>query len=175
MQCPTCHNQTLKPVKLAQGLPGYSCSACKGSLIELLSYRMWIEHKPVHVDSQPHEPEEIHDSQQAILCPKCSTIMSKYRISGDVGNRVDACGHCGEIWLDGGEWELLEQLDLSSKLPQILSMPWQLSIRKAELGDPVEQRFAELLGTDDYSRVKAFREWMQTHSRKADIREYLAR
>ena len=44
--------------------------------------------------------------------------MSKYRINADKTNRLDYCPHCEEIWLDDGEWQLVEGLVLAGDFTQ---------------------------------------------------------
>lgn len=175
MQCPSCKKSSLKPAKLEDGLPGYTCSECEGFLIDILSYRQWIESKPEAQQSKKSKIENVEDSRNAILCPKCSKIMTKYRMSGEVANKLDLCNDCGEIWLDGGEWQMLEQLDLASKIPQILSEPWQRSVRKEQLGQPVEKKFEATVGAVDYQKISEFRNWMLSHEKASEILNYLAR
>ena len=116
MDCPSCKKRLLKATRIASGLPGYICSSCQGCLIDILAYRMWLEGRPSHKKSQVDLPKCVEDSSKAVMCPKCAKIMMKFNISGDVNNRLDLCSYCGEVWLDGGEWQLLEQLTIRHHL-----------------------------------------------------------
>lgn len=175
MRCPSCTTQELKPTKLDAGLAGYGCARCRGVLIELLSYRMWAEsHAANRRDVRAAAPSA-EDSKRAFACPKCSKLMTKYRIADEVANKLDLCTHCGEVWLDGGEWDLLLQLDLAASLPQILSDPWQNAIRKKHVTQSVEQKFQALFGPQDYQKLKEFRDWMLAHENAPDIQDYLHR
>jgi Zn-finger nucleic acid-binding protein len=176
MDCPSCDKQPLRPAKLDDRLPGYACSQCGGFLLDILTYRSWMESEPAEPgrgDSVP-EADTAGDSKGAILCPKCGRMMSKYRIAGDVENRLDLCNYCGGLWFDGGEWELLKRLDLASKVPQILSQPWQKQVRAQSLRQSVEKRFAALFGPD-YEKIHEFRRWMRKHANAAQIKAYINR
>src|SRR3954470_23173065 len=102
-QCPQCADSTLVHTMLAEGLAGYGCGNCLGTLVSLATYRAWRERggaqalpvmAPAMIDTTPA------DSIGAKKCPKCRSLMSKYRINADKGNRLDYCPHCEEIWLD---------------------------------------------------------------------------
>jgi Zn-finger nucleic acid-binding protein len=132
------------------------------------------------MDKQSPEPadrlpltEAASDSSQALLCPACQRIMTKYRIGSEVRNRLDLCGPCGEIWLDGGEWSLLARLDLHTKLPAIFSDAWQRAIRQTGSARAYEERCLARFGTADYERVRAFRDWLRAHPNKLELRNYL--
>lgn len=175
MDCPACKKRSLKATRIAHGLPGYTCSSCQGCLIDILSYRMWLEGRPPGNTSQADLPECVEDSSKAVMCPKCAKIMMKFNISGDVNNRLDLCSYCGEVWLDGGEWQLLEQLNLTDKLPQIFSDPWQKQIRKGKIEQGIEQKYESILGQEVYQKVKQFREWLLEQKRSSEILDYLNR
>ena len=55
--------------------------------------------------------------------------MSKYRIRSDKNNRLDYCPHCEEIWLDEGEWELVEGLVASGEFTKVFTQAWQYAVR----------------------------------------------
>lgn len=175
MDCPSCQTSPLMPTKIEEGLPGYTCANCQGILIDILNYRIWTEKRLQQPSTATFTAEQVPDSQHSILCPKCSSIMLKYRISSDTQNRLDLCSNCGELWLDGGEWHLLAQLDLQSKIPQIVSDPWQHSLRRADIEQSVEAKFEKLFGQEDYQKIKAFRDWMESTDKSIHIRDYLSR
>ena len=76
---------------------------------------------PVELVSDHSVVEEVQDTNAAITCPKCARLMTKYKMSGFVANRLDVCPGCDEAWLDGGEWELLKALELSRKMPLVFT------------------------------------------------------
>ena len=69
------------------------------------------------------------DSIGAKKCPKCRSLMSKYRISADKTNRLDYCPHCEEIWLDDGEWQLVEGLVIAGDFTRVFTQAWQYAVR----------------------------------------------
>jgi Zn-finger nucleic acid-binding protein len=175
--CPQCDHSILVHTLLTEGLAGYSCGKCLGTLVSLVAYRAWREHAargPIR-DTPPATPEaEAPDSIGAKKCPKCRSLMSKYRISADKTNRLDYCPHCEEIWLDDGEWELVEGLVISGEFARVFTQVWQYAVRAGVTGAMEEQRLRSLLGAD-FERVAAFSEWLQTQPAKQEILARLAR
>jgi Zn-finger nucleic acid-binding protein len=162
---------------LTEGLAGYSCGKCLGTLVSLVAYRAWREGgsacamraMPAAVpDAEPP------DSLGAKKCPKCRSLMSKYRINSERINRLDYCPHCEEIWLDDGEWELVEGLVIAGEFTKVFTQAWQYAVRSGITSAMEEQRLRELLGTD-YSRVTQFAAWLETQPAKQEIIQALAR
>jgi len=174
MICPSCNKSPLRPTKINENLPALSCAKCNGYLLSMLSYRVWVEGSPEIPDSDV-DIEELNDTSRAIICPKCQKMMSKYRISGEASNKLDSCGSCGELWIDSGEWDLLHSLGLVDKLSSILSQPWQNKIKHQENELSYESRYKNLLGNENYLKVKAFRDWLNDHKNKLEIKNYIAR
>jgi Zn-finger nucleic acid-binding protein len=162
---------------LTEGLAAYSCGNCLGTLVSLVSYRAWREGVGKHLLSTT--PAAIPDgtpadSTGAKKCPKCRALMSKYRISADRTNRLDYCPHCEEVWLDDGEWMLVESLVTSGEFAKVFTQVWQHGVRAEVSHAMEEQRLRDLLG-DSYSRVKQFAEWLQEHPAKQEILARLVR
>ncbi len=175
MQCPNCSSYSLEPIKLQYGLSARRCGNCAGLLIDLLAYRDWAEN---FVDSVPKdipELEEVEDNAKALLCPKCSKIMLKYRMDGHLDNRVDLCASCDEAWLDNGEWELLDSLALQGKLSKIFTEPWQRHIREESAEQAFQERFEKTLGQEDYQKLLETKSWIKNHSNKTDLIRFLLR
>src|SRR4030095_9942753 len=104
MKCPRCKVSALEPTMIEQYLPAMGCNTCHGSLVSLLYYRHWAETQNVPSERPPlPSAVETVDTTKAIMCPKCSRLMTKYKLTGGVKNRVDVCATCDEAWLDGGE------------------------------------------------------------------------
>lgn len=171
MHCPACHESELKPALLENGLAGHGCGHCGGVLVSVLEARQWAESEP-GVGWSGHV-EAVADSTAALNCPKCHHFMSKFRIDAGVGNRLDLCGHCGEFWLDAGEWNLLGALELRHQLPALFSQPWQLGVRQRESAAEREARLREQLGAEDHARVREFSRWLNAHPQAALIRRSL--
>jgi len=176
-QCPQCAESPLVHAMLTEGLAGYCCGKCLGTLVSLVSYRVWRERAGAHA-LPPATPAiadtAAADSIGAKKCPKCRSLMSKYRISADRANRLDYCAHCEEIWLDDGEWQLVESLVMSGDFTKLFTQAWQFAVR-ADIADAMlEHRLRELLGAE-YDRFEAFARWLDAQEAKPEIMAHLAR
>jgi Zn-finger nucleic acid-binding protein len=158
-------------------LPSMGCDQCKGSLVALLYYRHWAErHKPEYETSASSTLAEVPaDTTNAVRCPKCERIMTKYRLSGTIANRLDVCTLCDEAWLDGGEWQLLEQLQLSDKLPSVFTDTWQRKLRKEGSERTRQEILRRTIGEGDALKVESLRSWLNEHPAKSTILTYLYR
>lgn len=177
MKCPHCQTSELKPTMIEEYLPAMGCNTCHGSLVSLLYYRHWAEtQKEASAEpAKPVEALETTDTTSAVRCPKCTRLMTKYKLTGTVSNRVDVCGTCDEAWLDGGEWELLEALQLSLKMPAIFTDAWQRRIRRELTEDARRSILTRLIGEDGTVKVEEFRAWLSDHEHKSHIMTYLYR
>lgn len=176
-QCPQCAASPLVHAMLTKGLAGYSCGKCLGTLVSLVAYRAWREgagRDRVRATPPAIEDVEAPDSVAAKNCPKCRSLMSKYRISAEKANRLDYCPHCDEVWLDDGEWELVEGLAQSGDFARVFTQAWQFAMRSDVTAAMEEQRLRELL-KDDYERVIQFAQWLRTQPAKQEILARLAR
>jgi Zn-finger nucleic acid-binding protein len=163
------------PTMIEEFLPAMGCGTCHGALVSLLYYRHWAEEQkePATVPAGAPPTVETTDTTEAIVCTKCSRVMTKYKISGAVANRVDVCGTCDDAWLDGGEWELLEALHLSHKIPAILTDEWQRRIRRELTADTRRSILVRMIGEAGTQRVEEFGEWLDRSGHKSHILTYL--
>jgi len=175
MKCPRCKTPDLKPTMIEEYLPAMSCGSCSGSLVSLLYYRHWAETQKPAVTDPPASPAEIEtdDTRSALLCPKCGRFMMKYKVSGSIANRLDVCQTCDEAWLDRGEWELLEALQLSHKIPAILTDEWQRRIRHELTEETRRAILVRMIGEENAQKVEEFRRWLAGNKNKGDILVYL--
>lgn len=176
MKCPICKTAGLRATKLEAGLPAMGCPQCSGALISLLYYRDWAERNPSpdHVPLENIQLEEVSDNHAGLACPKCSRIMSKFRITGDVSNRIDYCASCDEAWLDGGEWELIKSLEFGSSIPKVLTDQWQRHVRSEVSEKKWRDRLVAQAGEDVATKAQEFREWVMSHPSKLEILFYVA-
>jgi Zn-finger nucleic acid-binding protein len=162
---------------LAENLAGHSCGKCLGTLVSLVSYRAWREsdagRRLRRQTATAVSDVDAADSTGAKKCPKCRSLMSKYRVTAEKANRLDYCPHCEEIWLDDGEWQLVEGLVASGDFARIFTQAWQHAVRTSLTGAMEEQRLRELLG-DDYERVMAFAQWLKDQPARNEILAHLA-
>src|SRR4051812_37345021 len=172
--CPQCNDSVLVHALLTDNLAGYSCGKCLGTLVSLVAYRAWREGAPRAPAVVPAAiPAEAPDSIGAKKCPKCRSVMSKYRINADKTNRLDYCPHCEEIWLDDGEWQLVEGLVMAGDFAKVFTQAWQYAVRAGVSSTMEEQRLRKLLG-GDYQRVAEFAKWLRSQPAKAEILARLA-
>jgi Zn-finger nucleic acid-binding protein len=161
---------------LTDGLAGYSCGRCLGTLVSLVAYRAWRERAGTNaLSSAPPAIADAAaaDSVGAKKCPKWRSLMSKYRISAGKTNSLDYCPHCEEIWLDDGEWQLVESLVMSGEFTKVFTQAWQYAVRTGLTTIMEEQRLRELLG-NDHERVTQFADWLQSQPAKQEILARLA-
>jgi Zn-finger nucleic acid-binding protein len=176
MKCPRCNTPDLLPTMIEEALPAMGCDNCHGSLVSLLHFRYWAEtHKPTSQPSGTAAIPDATDTTTAIRCPKCERIMMKYKLTGNVSNRIDVCSSCDESWLDGGEWELLEALQLSTDIPAILTDSWQRRIRREITQDTRRGVMIRMIGEDGVRRVEEFKGWLDRTDHRSDIMTYLYR
>lgn len=176
-QCPQCADSTLVHAMLAENLAAYSCGRCMGTLVSLAAYRVWREN--TGRDRLPATPTAVADfdaadSVGAKKCPKCRSLMSKYRITAGRSNRLDYCPHCDEVWLDDGEWQLVEALALSGDFTRVFTQAWQNLVSVGITETMEAERLRTLLG-DELERVEEIRAWVQAHPQRLAILARLAR
>lgn len=178
MKCPLCKKPDLKPTMIEADLPAMGCPKCEGTLLALLAYRHWAENQnPVEstAEAATDVATETADTTTAVSCPKCSRIMTKYKVTGTVSNRLDVCGLCDEAWLDRGEWKLLQALRLSHKIPAIFTDQWQRRLHRELVEDTRRTILARTIGEEGVAKVEAFKEWLAQNKHKPDIMAYLYR
>jgi Zn-finger nucleic acid-binding protein len=176
--CPVCLTSELRPAKLAHDLAAYSCPTCDGVLLSLMAYRQWREADGSRVAASTErtadETDVAEDTAAIVNCPRCRSVMVKYRIGPETRNRLDYCAHCEDVWLDHGEWPLVEALASRGDFTKIFTRSWQRRVR-ADIADDMEtERLKELLGSE-YSKVEALRDWLQDHRARDEILALLRR
>ena len=177
MKCPHCKTSDLRPTMIDEYLPAMGCGTCHGCLLSLLYYRHWAETRNASATEAPKTGPavETSDTTAAIACPKCSRIMAKYKLSGRLSNRLDVCSTCDEAWLDGGEWKLLEVLQLSHRIPAIFTDAWQRRIRRELSEESRREILTRMIGADAVAKVEGFRAWLAESKDRSHILTYLYR
>lgn len=180
MDCYSCEGTRLNPVKLDFGLAARECGQCNGLHIDLLSYRSWREDNVDKLTAKDKEESDagvqqvsVTDNKKALICQRCSKFMLKYKVSTKHDNFIDLCTSCDDAWLDGGEWQLLKQLQLAGKLTQITTEPWQRHIRAEAAENNFNQFYQTKLGERDFTKLKETCDWIDHHSEKPELLKYL--
>jgi Zn-finger nucleic acid-binding protein len=177
MNCPICQSVTLAPSALLNGLVAQRCPQCQGNWLNSYELWGWMERQPKAETATTHPPEFLPQTEAkpgAKLCPECGHFLSKYRVGIGSGFALDRCGNCGGVWLDGKEWEILQQHGLQTQFGRIFSAEWQRSILQAEKRQNLEKLYQERVGASDFAEIKRIKEWLQKHPRGADMLRYLA-
>jgi Zn-finger nucleic acid-binding protein len=176
MKCPRCKTPDLLPTMIEEYLAAMACPQCHGSLVSLLYYRHWAEtQKPATESNAVTTVSQPRDTTTALMCPKCSRVMTKYKLTGDVDNKLDVCATCDEAWLDDGEWELLEQLQLSTTMPAVFTDAWQRRLRNEKTEETRRSILKTMIGDTAAAKVEEFRVWLNEQKRKSTILTYLYR
>ena len=176
MKCPKCKTVDLRATRIENDLPAAGCASCNGALVSLLYYRDWAErhrNEPIDLAQPLTAIGEVADTSNAITCAKCGRLMTKYKISGCVANRLDVCPGCDEAWLDGGEWELLKALELSHNMPVVFTERWQRNIRRQVAEETRRGILRKTIGEEALGEVERFKQWLGSQSNKSDILVYL--
>ena len=173
MNCTSCKSGKLSPAHLDDLFPCHTCSNCGGNLILLNDYLRWME-KNTNLEfvSATDVAVEAEETQSAMICPKTSTLMLKYRISKDSDHRLDLSPSINAIWLDKGEWGLLKSKGLAGKLNEIFTDTWQRKIREARAADTMSALYEREFG-EYYEQIKEFRSLLETMSNKSNVIAFL--
>ncbi|MBK6728404.1 MAG: zf-TFIIB domain-containing protein [Xanthomonadales bacterium] len=172
--CPSCTSSQLHATALADQLPAESCPDCRGAMLSLIHYRDWRDAHAAPEESVTDAGEASHvdDNKAMLRCPRCNGFMTKFRFSADAANHIDHCDRCDLVWLDHGEWRLVEQLARSGQFAKVFDATWQKRLREEQAKRRAELRWREQLG-DDYARAKELRGWLAGHPRGKELLAYL--
>lgn len=177
MICPSCKSSSLKPDRIEAGLPGYICRKCSGSLVSISSYLDWA-YSPGTPGYYASKPDKFNlkatDTKHVMSCPKCSRLMLKYRIAADSDHKLDYCFGCEEVWLDGGEWNLLKSKGLVDHVTSISTDAWQRRIRDEIAEMNTTAHFEKLMGPEIFSAAVEFKKRIEGHEKRSEILTFLS-
>jgi Zn-finger nucleic acid-binding protein len=161
--------------ELGEGLFALRCPDCRNVLVSLAEFWRWrARHVPDWNEKMP-EPvySEGETASRARTCPVCQRIMTRYRTGGAKSFWIDHCAACELVWLDAGEWEVLEEEGLAPYLDTILDESWQkriLALRNAALSETLlRTRFGEAT----LAEIRRFKQWMNAQANARDILAFL--
>ena len=172
-QCPKEGDIDLQDNQLAPGLAVHGCPSCGGSWIPPENYADWQRQQndpdaPIRVAVLPlslhtgFEPAALDN--RAALCLDCRSYLVRGRITLPQGSfYVERCPNCNGIWCDGGEWEILQQLDLQAHIDYIFSADWQSQVRELEHTERERMATIDKLGPDVAQRVFELADLLEQH------------
>lgn len=173
ISCPGCDKSELSPTTLEDYLPARICLQCRGTLLSLIAYRDWrnTHALPARAASNIGEASNVADSTKLLRCPHCAGLMTKFRFSADAKNQIDLCDRCDLVWLDHGEWVLVEHLVLSGQLAKVFDANWQKRLREERARRRAEERWRVQFG-EDYEKVRELRTWLALHPQGQGARSW---
>ena len=172
MQCYRCEDKELEPTWLASGLAARSCGTCDGVNLDLLTYRAWRESQAATL--LPDTPvESVAEGGGVLTCQRCARLMLRYRLSPEHDNYVDLCAMCDQVWLDGGEWELLGSLHLAGQLTEIMTRPWQSKLRTEQAQQRTRAQLEDEVGAEGVARLADFASWYEQLEEKEAAGRFL--
>lgn len=175
--CTCCHQGSLLPHTLDNGLFVYACNACQGYAIDIHTYLDWRRDQPA-VQAGPDAPVGIAplpDRRRALHCPACHRLMLKYRAHAGESPSIQTCLRCDCIWLDGGEWDYLKAIGLHTSLTAISTPAWQSRRTQLTMNLRRAQEDREQLGDEVYAQAQQVLAWLQAQPERKHILKMLHR
>lgn len=173
MFCPKHPQETLLAGQLVEGLKAHRCSTCCGAWVTTDDYQAW---QSVHADPAVNldnltapinhnlDYQPARYDNRAGLCPNCGLYLVRGRISlPKVSFFIERCPGCKGMWVDDGEWSVLEELGLSAYVPILFTEEWQSHVRIAEAEFRERVATTEKLGADIAEKVFELAELLEKH------------
>ena len=182
MRCPDC-KVTLAPRHLGSGLKVYSCGECEGGWLPFDEHLRWLESPERQSSSTQPEtaaplpaaapPVEDPTPKRPRLCPRCSRIMRRLRVSLELPFTLDRCGVCNGLWFERGELESIESGGMLPRLYHHLNDTAQHRLLTESVRRELERQCREAVGEEAFERVRVFKEWLTAHPQKMRLWAYL--
>ncbi|MDQ2096353.1 MAG: zf-TFIIB domain-containing protein [Tychonema bourrellyi B0820] len=184
MECPKCKHPNLEGGTLAGSMLVRWCPNCYGIWIPGREYETWQKNqRQWSLKSDKRKPGAIsieftpspYDSKAA-LCPEDGHYLSRAKVPfSRVPFYIERCKLCGGIWLDNGEWDILESLGFHMEIDQMFSPNWQFKARLQELVERERQVLIEKLGPDVAGYVMELAEVLADHPHADCAATYILR
>lgn len=174
VNCPSCHTDTLALQHLEDGLLCYACITCAGNLLSLSPYLDWVDQGGHETPTSAAFESTDYDSKEALLCPKCTRIMVKFKVLADAAHSLDFCFSCEEVWLDPGEWTYLKKEGLHTQIVSVSTDIWQRKLREEVGGSIRADKFKQSIGEPAYGEAQRFKRWLETQPKREEILRYLS-
>jgi len=172
MDCPKCKTPNLNQVQLPQKLPAHQCENCHGNWLNGDAYKIWqssqisevIEYnKLTWIDQNKQDFTPSDYDNKASFCPECRQYLSRGKVSINPPFYVERCPQCKGIWCDGGEWEMLNQLNLHNQLDNLFSSEWQSLIREKQHHKQEKQALIDKVGEDLAQKIFTLGDILEDH------------
>jgi Zn-finger nucleic acid-binding protein len=176
MNCPVCHSVELSAEVVEDGLVMQTCPQCRGRFLTSSVYFDWLE---VHGENLPEIPAVAvqvpasGETNHAKRCPDCGAILVPYKAGRDTGFSLDRCFHCGGVWFDENEWEILRARNLHDDVHLIFTRPWQDDVQQQEAARLREVRLRATFGSGDYDELMRIKEWLDNHPKSRELYSFL--
>jgi Zn-finger nucleic acid-binding protein len=159
VNCPVCKNIDLHSTSISQGLSASKCSNCSGHWLAFSDYLSWQQCSG-KIDPQDDTNVQIDDTLDALICPCCTKILSKYRVNSTVAFVIDQCGTCSGIWLDQNEWVAITQENLAHKMHLIFTGHWQKNIKRKLSEKRKNEIYLNKFGEENFKRLNDIKLWL---------------
>jgi len=183
-KCPVCKTIALEPKELVDAPATHACGQCGGKYIKSGQYFQWLDRHGANVPELPPEAGAnlpVVDSKPGKLCPECGAFLIRHPVGKGIDFHVDRCGHCGGIWLDADEWEILASRGLYDDIHMIFSEAYQTDIKRRQRSEDYRRTVTNILdgklrqqcGEADLARLKEFQQWVACHPAAEQMYAYL--
>lgn len=174
MLCPACNSQDFESVALEAGLAAQCCTSCSGVWIDLDGYRAWRRHDAAAAIDQPMHVAEIEEEAGAArFCPKTGRLMARVKVSNEAPFRLDYSASAQGVWLDRGEWEILNGLGLARQLDAVVSERWQRQLQSTASRERMDRAQRARFGEAAYQELTRMRDWLQAQPNSAEMMAFL--
>jgi Zn-finger nucleic acid-binding protein len=173
MKCSSCKVGDLQASKLEGLFASHTCNHCGGDLILLGDFMQWQKLNP-GTDLHSHASIDVvtPETSKAMICPLSGTIMTKYRITADTEHRLDLSPTINAVWLDKGEWDLLKQKGLATKLNNIFTDHWQREVHEDEASEILNDLHVKMFG-EHFDDIKRFKKMLEKMKNSREVIAYL--
>lgn len=172
MNSPIEPHAPLVAVELEQGLNAWRDPVSGGVYLKAADYWEWLAHQPGRLETLPprgtHSPNTEDPECPARICPETGALMTRFRVGHGFTFLIDR-SPTGGFWLDAGEWEALKAQSLHDEVHRVFTSSWQKTVRTEARQDALERLLRAQIGTEDYDRAAAFRDWLAQHPHRTRV------
>ncbi len=97
----------------------------------------------------------------------------KYKVGHGIGFSLNRCGHCGGVWFDKNEWEIMKSRNLNDDVHLVFSEAWQSAVRHEEHQNAMDEILRKQIGDEDLKEIQRVKTWLQGHPKSGELYAYL--